>query len=189
MLILGLVLVLVVIQIGIVRADIIDPGMKYISVNNYIDNIGEFEDYEFVSVGFLGQMCPPQEIGEDGLVQRYYKFCSVEVYAFEKGKYDELKVLELFSNDERENNLAAREYFESEGIKVLEGLRTSDYVKITDPKGDVINHFNVSLSEVKKDPNNQEIGWSLLLYLLVGVYVIALLIIVFIFYRRRNRNA
>lgn len=173
----------------IVSADIITPGFHGISINNYIENINSYPDYVFVSDGSLGTgMCPLQLVSNNGKISGdYYKFCSVFVYAIPKNKINETKINEM--NGERDlGDEEIKAYFESLGGKeVIEGVQTYSQIPVISSIKEKNNYYNVSLNQVKTEPDRHKILRNALIYVYIIIPIIAILIIAFILIKRRRK--
>ena len=193
-----IVLLLIVLMIfPAVSADLINPSYPAIEINNKITNMGDYPDYVFVSAidldGNFGPgygMCPVKLIQENGLVSSsYYKFCSISVYAIEKTKIDlskfdnfgELK-LELDGED-------YKEYFESlNPTKVIENLPHYETRHISNPNRVENNFYEVDLEEIRVKPTSTDTERNYLIYLYIGIPLIALIIMALILIKRKSKK-
>lgn len=183
-----------------VSADIIMimPGYHGISINNYISNMNDFPDYVFVSGGnenwgFGTSMCPIKEIGGDGLIESYYKFCSISVYALEKSQIA-TEILEniqdetfMYSMNHTEAENYLQEFLISSNAKeVISDIRTYKEVPVASIQTDINNYYEIDLSQVKMVPDTEEIEKSNLVYLYIVVSLVSLITIILILIKRRR---
>jgi LPXTG-motif cell wall-anchored protein len=196
---------LLLLLLPIASADLIMPGFKTIHIENKITNIGQYADYDFISTGRIGEtfnfdMCPVKVIGEDGVIPNYYKFCEVSVYAVEKGRFDANYLnSQLISQMGEEysvpgvdwqDGISAKfeEHLSSIGaVEVLKGLSTSRSVPELDPATKISNNFTISLDSAKTLPDSSQTETSSLIYVYVGIAVVALLLIALYVVKRKKK--
>lgn len=180
---------LCLIVLPIVSADIIMPGYRGISINNYIENINNFPDYVFVSGGEIGiGMCPLQVIDSTGKIGSYYKFCGVFVYVIPKSKFNETKIEDINSKEEEISTEEVKTYLESMGGKeVITGINTYKQVSDVSPIKEENNYYIVSLSQVKTEPYKVNTTKNKLIYVYIIFPIVAILIIAFILIKRRRK--
>ena len=124
----------------LVSADIITPGFHSIDIENRITNLQDYPNYVFVSAGSISTMCPIKVISQEGLIEPYYKLCSISVYAIEKEKFDE-------------NILNATEIPENAKV-VITGIQTLKSVSSYSSETLVNNIYTVDLNAIKDKPDN-----------------------------------
>jgi hypothetical protein len=188
---------LCLIVLPIASADLINPGYHGITINNYIDNLNDFPDYVFVSAGEGPPgMCVPiyninhiQIVGSDGKIgNQYYKACQISVYAIPEDKFNETKIEKINSEEESMSSQEVISYFESIGGKeVITGISTYNEVSDASPVKEENNHYTISLSQVKIEPDKRDVPKNILIYLYIILPIIAILIIVFILIKRKRK--
>lgn len=167
----------IILTIAIVSADITTPGFHGISIKNNITNINDFPDYVFVSGGDIGPgMCPMRIIDDSGIIESYYKFCSVYVYAIPKENFNSSIIEEINDNrigrEEAENLI-----LELSGVKVLEGISTYTEVADISPVKGKINEYEIDINQLKSSPDEVKTLKNNLKYFYVLIPIIALIII------------
>ncbi len=187
--ILFLVTIKIILAIAIVSADVITPGFHGISVSNNITNIKDFPDYVFVSGGGIGPgMCPMKIIDDGGIIENYYKFCSVFVYAIPKDKFD-VNIIDEINNGESITNEEAENLLKGiSGIKVLENIHTYEEVADISPIKEKMNEYVIDINQLKSSPNNVKTLKKGLAYRYILVSIIALSIIVWIIIKKKRRK-
>jgi hypothetical protein len=182
-------LCIIILAIAGVSADVIMPGERPITINNYITNINDFPDYIFVSAGGIGTgMCPLQRVGSDGKISdQYYKFCGVFVYAIPKDKFDINKINEINENESLSGQ-EVKSYLDSiGGTEVLKDINIYKQVPDVSPVKEENNQYNISLSQVKKEPDKVDTTRNKLIYVYILVPIIAILIIILILIKRNKK--
>lgn len=173
--------------ISFTSADTISPGYRGISINNYIANINDYPNYIFVSGGGIGTgMCPLKIINSDGKIDSYYKFCNVFVYAIPKDNINISKIDEMNLEEGLELEEIKSYLYSIGGKEVLNNLGTYKQIPITSPLEEENNYFNVSLSQVKIEPDKTENPKNNLIYFYILIPIIALIIIMLIIVRKRK---
>lgn len=185
--ILFLVVIKIILAIAIVSADMIPPGFRGISIENYIENIEDFPDYVFISGGSINTgICPLKIIDGSGEIEGYYKHCSVFVYAIPEDKINETEIQEInFKRDMGAEEVKA--YFESLGGKeVIEPVRTYTKVSVVSSLKGIKNYYKVSLNEIQDEPTRVVKVKSGIIYLYIIVPIIAILIIIWIIFKKKE---
>jgi hypothetical protein len=182
-------LILLVILVGLVipfiSADVIVPGQKNIPIENVITNIADFPDYTFVLV--CGSKTENQSlygiysyeiIGPNGEIKPYYsKPCNENsVYAFKGIDFSSKNKTELLNYI----NLG-------KGIKVLEGIQTTEYSTIADSRTQITQEYTISLNSLATNPSSTKVSRGFLIYLYYMIPSLAILILVYILIRI-NKN-
>ncbi len=188
----GLIIALVflIFLLPMLHADTIVPGTRTISITNQITNIDEYPGYVFISAATemagLG-MCPVKIIESNGMIQPYYKFCDVYVYAIADSDFDQ-SVINNINNRTNLNYTEALALFESiPKIEVVSGIRTSTVVPDSSTVEEITNTYAINLDQIKTEPDNVESKVDYIqtmLYLLISL--IALVCIVIILVRRKK---
>lgn len=175
----------------LISADLIIPGVKEIPIYNYIENIDDFPDYEFISGGDLGDMCQTYIVKEDGKVGGGYKFCSGFVYAFPKGTLKRFEREWAITKNNiliKLENMSYSEYFESiGGIKVLEGLMNNKAVPETSVQEEIVKYYEIDFETPKQNPSKvkYEINYGMLIVSIL-ISLIALIIIIATLIRKKK---
>jgi hypothetical protein len=192
---------LCMIILPIVSADVISPGFHGIPVYNNITNIRDFPDYVFVSGGEIGpEMCPMKIIDNNGMIDPYYKFCGVFVYAIPKDKFD-VEIINEINNNSMITKEAKDLLLGLSATKVIEGIRTYEEVSDVSPIKGKLNEYiidinqlkespdkiNETISPVKKKPDNIITDKSDLIYVYIIVPIVALLVIILILVKRKKK--
>ena len=181
----------------LVSADLIVPGYSPIIINNKITNIENYPDYVFVTsidgddFGPGYGMCPIRLVADDGTISsHYYKFCSVSVYAIKKSDID----LDKFNNDAIEmedlelDQEGMQEFFNSlnpiEVISDIEHYKTAPITSTVDVEN---NHYEISLDNTKKVPDNQDIQRNYLIYFYIIIPIIAIIILTIILIKKYRK--
>ena len=177
----------IILALAIVSADVLTPGFHPIEVNNYISNIEDFPDHVFVSAGGIGTgMCPLKIISDSGDIDGYYKFCGIFVYAIAEKNFNETKIEEMNLQDMSEEEIRA--YFNSiEAKEVISFVDTYDEVPVISSVKEKKNYYEISLTQVKEDPDKTVKIRNNLIYVYIAVPVIALFIIVLIIVKRKKK--
>lgn len=190
-----------------VSADVIIEGYHSIDINNRITNINDFPNYTFISgpdeeaePGL--SMCKIKIIKEEGLIEIYYKFCSISVYAIENSKLD-YEVLNKLMNPGNyaeystinENGRVSdinyskveEDYkkflIDSDAIKILSGITTSKTVSDTNSIEEINNSYIIDANLLVS--NNQTTEKNNLIYFYIGIPILALIIILVIILKRK----
>jgi len=200
----GLAIMLLMI-LPAVGADLIEPGMKVIRVNNYINNLDDFPDYTFIAAAEISPVCGRIEIvSSNEMPGDFYKFCSVSVYAIEKDKFSEPLIGSInqklqsgdISGPTAEDLEEAKTLFDS--IEKKEVIRDYEYYKEipeSNSQEEINNYYTIDLEQVKMEPDREnveadELGGrgNISPYAYIGIPLIALLIILLLVLRKRKKK-
>jgi len=186
-----IVFVLVIASITpFVSADLITPGYRGISIENSITNINDFPDYTFVSVCYLGNFAGVEVLKDEGVIEAYYKFCDVRVYAIKTTDFDGGKMIlkEGAYNEslEQEYNKYLIEFFASDKAKlVVDGLSTYKQVPVSSSVEKIVNNYVTDSDTMKASLQSEKNERNNLIYIYIIVPIIALIVIGYIIYRRK----
>jgi len=182
------IVLFLILVLPIISADVITPGIKSIPVLNYIENIDDFPNYEFVSWG--GIMCNIDFIKRGDPAGGGYKFCSGVVYAFPKGNANitEIRLIDSSRKTLEEKNITLEEYLDSKGaIRVLKNLNNNMGAPESSALKAKVNYYKIDLDSVEETPYKVRYKFEysyLIFYILTSL--IALIIIMIILMRRRK---
>ncbi len=173
--------VLLILIFPLINADIIMPGEKRINIENKIDNLNEFPDYVFISVGTEGAglwMCPIKIIESEGIIQEYHKYCYISIYAISKGNFNQTLIGRI--NNESKDYDEILELFDSiPKQKVIENVRSYKTIPKISIVKDISNFYEIDLSKVKIKPDKikKQINYGeVLIYLLISLIALILII-------------
>jgi len=181
-------LLLVGLVISFVSADMIGPGQKNIPIENVITNIQNFPDYTFVCVcAFKAQdnsiedIYSYEVINNDGKIIPYYnRPCNENsVYAF---KRVDLPLIP-FTEESLLEYINLRK-----GIKVIEGIETSEYSTITDSRSSIIKEYTISMDSMTTNPSSITTNRNFLMYLYYLIPLLAIGIVIYIIMKRNNKK-
>ena len=127
----GKLLVIAIMLFGTANADVIMPDYHPVDHRLYIDNVGEYEEYQFFIYPTTMTGDLPESIAYMASVQipYFYKFADAHLYAVKKA--------------EMENKTP--EEFLVLALKSKEALNIMDTLPDTDPRTEIETHYNVSI--------------------------------------------
>lgn len=178
-------LIVLIFFLQIAKADTIAAGEHPVKINNIITNTNDYPDYIFLSVGRFGDVidantCPIKNLEEGRILDGYYKFCKVSVYAIKKIEFNESVLTSM-------NYTQAEEYFSSSNVKeVISNITLFKTVSDIDPTTEINNSYNIAITETKDNPDKITTNRSLLFYLYNIIPIVALAIIVLILIKRKK---
>jgi len=184
------VIIFVFLVLPVISADPLDVRYKGININNQITNIQDFPDYVFVVYGKMENMCPIKVVKENGEIGYYYKFCNPSVYAIPKENFNELNENYILKMQQDYRNFTGEEvlvYITSIGGKeVIKNIQTSTNVPEASTITEINNSYIIDINKVLTKPNNTITPKNNLIYFYILIPLIALILIVFIIYKRRK---
>lgn len=180
---------LIFIVLPFVSADIVTPGFHGITINNRISNIADFPEYVFVSGpssdGGIGLgMCPLKVIEERGVVDQYYKFCTISVYAISKANFSLDAINEI--NNAENYELSVNKLNSLEKIEVLSGLNNYKEVSILSPQTNIERIFEINLDSLIQTPSQEKVKTNFLIYFYIFVPLVALIAVGVIIWKRKH---
>lgn len=183
------VICFLLIIIPLVNADVPNPGTNSIPVYNTITNMDDYPDYVFLEVDMsLGTRLESVKEIEDGgnLTGGYCYRCTISVYAVKKSDFDESLLL-ASDYPQNKNSTKITEFLNSTKAKeVLSGLVSSESVPISSTQKSKTLYFSVDLTKTKTEPIKTDVGRNFLIYLYIGLPILALIIIFLIIFLRRK---
>jgi hypothetical protein len=185
---------LIVLVTPSVNADLITPGYRPIKLDNIITNIENFPDYVFVSAPVksfgpgLG-MCPVHKIEKEGVIEGYYKFCSISVYAIPKEKFNQTLIEGINKNVWNNYTLAEEKFFDyisdSEIKEVIRDITIYQTVLGSSPTKSITYYYNIEIDKTKLQPDKEVTEKNSLIYFYIIVPLIALLLIFLVIKKRK----
>ncbi len=185
---------------------IVIDGRRGIEVKNFITNLNNFPDYEFVSLstqeylsyryGFKkssevsgGPRLPVDMVRENGLIPSPSFF---KVYAIHKNDFDEDFFRNIMSRDIDyiqywANQSKMEEYLNSVGIKIIESRESyGGRVPYLSIKEGVENYYSVNLNMAKYNPDRVVNTTNDLGYFYLIAPLISLGIMIYLIRRKKN---
>ncbi len=172
-----------------INADILMPGYHGIDINNEITNINDFPNYVFISgpgseSGPGLGMCPLKIIGSEGNIESYYKFCGVSVYAISKEDFNIEKINEI--NKEENYSIQVEKFNSINKREVIKNIETYTTVPDSSTQNEINNYYEIDVNKLILEPSNKKITRNNLIYVYIIIPIIALIIIIFLIFRRRK---
>jgi len=185
--------------VSFVCADVIEPGQRVITITNVITNMGDYPDYVFFQVGYLGPgMCPAQVVGNNGVIPGGYKFCDFSVFAVKSSDFGDAYISDVnqafedidFRARNSETPVSVQEeldsYLASKGAeKVISGVRFQEVVPESSTEQSYTEYYTVDLGTVREQPADVVVERNYLLYMYIVVPLVALCIILFLLIKKK----
>jgi hypothetical protein len=170
-------------------ADLITPGFHSIPVINNITNFDDFSDYEFISI-CQNPMFSASLI-KNGNIVGCYKYSELDVYIVLKKDFNEDYLNNLSQSDSYagNGNLTFAYLNSLNAIKVLDNIE--HYVTVPDAstQKEIINYYNISLKDIKTNPDKRDIERNNLIYFYISASIIALIIIIMLLIRKYKHES
>ncbi len=118
-------------------------------------------------------------INNDGKIMSYYnRPCNENsVYAFKNIDFS------LVNEDELLENINL-----GRGIKVIEGIETSEYSTIVDSRSSITKEYVISIGSMTTNPSKIITDRSFLIYFYYLIPIVAIVIVIYILMKRKKKN-